>query len=506
MITSNNSRRNVIIHKGGTQFLSILILVLLSVGIRISAQPKAQAINALVETYHRLNLFNGTVLVAKKGQIVFEKSYGFANMEWGVPNTPITKFRIGSISKQFTAMLIMQLKQRGKINLQSTISDYLPWYRKDIGNKVTIHNLLTHTSGLPNYTDKPNWEKDLARENIDHKEFALKYCNRDSLEFVPGTKKDYSNTNYFLLGLIVEEITGKTFDEVLKKNILDVIGMKNTGIDYPDTIIPNRAAGYDYNFDGYANAPYINMASSTFGCGALYSTAEDLLLWDKALRTDKLLSEENKKLMFTPFLNNYAYGLIVLHQKNFLGTGKDITTMAHAGGINGFSSMLGRTLEDENFVILLDNSRAGLRGGLLDAIMNDIIGVIYDKPVTMPKPLPAYALFDSMQKSNVQTAIAYYRSLKKTKQSNYNFKTIESDLNNLGDFLTSKKRLKEAIEIYQLNVEENPSSSDAYATYANALQMNGQKEAALKNFKKSLELNADNKYASDQIKKWGHSN
>ena len=231
----------------------------------------------MVATYHRLNLFNGTVLVAQKGKIVFEKSYGFANIELKVPNTPTTKFRIGSISKQFTAMLIMQLKQRGKINLQSTISDYLPWYRKDIGKKITIHHLLTHTSGLLNYTDKPNWEKELARQDIDHKEYALTFRS-DTLEFDPGTQKDYSNTNYFLLGLIVETITGKPFGEVLQKNILDVVGMKNTGIDYPDSIVMNRATGYDYNFDGYANAPYINMASSTFGCGAMYSTAEDSAL------------------------------------------------------------------------------------------------------------------------------------------------------------------------------------------------------------------------------------
>ncbi|SRR5579871_254474 len=498
MIISKSNTREVIKLRSRVNFFSFLFL--LFVFTKINAQSKAQTIDSLVSTYHRFNLFNGEVLVAQKGKIVFEKGYGFANMEWKMSNTPTTKFRIGSISKQFTAMLIMQLKQQGKINLHSTISDYLPWYRKDVGKSVTIHMMLSHTSGLPNYTDKPNWEKELSGGNVDHKEFALKYCS-DTLEFVPGTKKDYSNTNYFLLGLIIEAITNNSFEEVLQKNILDVVGMKNTGIDYPDKIILNRAAGYDFNFDGYANAPYINMASSTFGCGAMYSTVEDLLLWDKALRTDKLLSEENKKIMFTPVLDNYAYGLIVLHQKNFIGTGKDITTMAHAGGINGFSSMLGRTLEDENFIILLDNSRAGLRGGLLDAIINDIIAVIYDKTVSMPKPLPAYALYDSLQKSNIETAIAYYRKLKKTEQPIYNFNTIENDLNNLGDFLASKKRINESIAIYELNVEENPSSSDAYSAYATALQKDGQKAEAIKNFKKSLELNADNKYAADQIKK-----
>jgi len=361
--------------------------------------------------------------------------------------------------------------------------------------------LLSQTSGIPTYTDGPNWTE-LYKQNMDHQEFARKYCS-DSLEFAPGTQFKYSNSNYFLLGLIIEVVTKSSFDQVLQKNILDVAGMKNTGIDYPDKIIAERASGYDYTFDGYVNSDYINMASATFGCGAMYSTVEDLQKWDSALRTEKLLSEVNKKIMFTPVLNNYAMGLWVRYQKNFLGTNTDITTMVHAGGINGFSSFLARTLEDDNFIILLDNSRGGVRGGLLDAIVGDIAMALYGKPVAMPKPLPAYALYDSLKHSDIEKAIAYYHMLKEKEPDKYNFRTTENDLNNLGDYLGSQKRTKDAILVYELNTEENPSSSDVYAAYGTALEKDGQKESAIKSFKKSLELDPDNKYAADELKKLG---
>lgn len=478
---------------------SNIILLLLCFCIGLNAQPRVQTIDSLVQKYYELNLFNGTVLVAHHEKIIFEKAYGLANKELIVPNSVNTRFRIGSISKQFTAMLVMQLKQRGKIDLQATVSDYLPWYRKDVGKKVTVFQLLSQTSGIPTYTDGPNWTE-LYKQHIDHKEFALKYCS-DSLEFAPGTQFKYSNSNYFLLGLIIEAVTKSSFDQVLQKNILDVAGMQNTGIDYPDKIIPNRAAGYDYTFDGYANSDYIDMASAVFGCGAMYSTVEDLQRWDAALRTEKLLSEANKKIMFTPVLNNYAMGLWVRYQKNFLGTNTDVTTMVHAGGINGFSSFLARTLEDDNFIILLDNSRAGVRGGFLDAIVGNIAMALYDKPAAMPKPLPTYALYDSLKNSNIEKAIAYYQILKKTEQSKYNFKTTENDLNNLGDYLTAQKRTKEAILIYQLNTEENPSSSDVHAAYGTALEKDRQRTNAIKSFKKSLELDPNNKYAADELKK-----
>jgi CubicO group peptidase (beta-lactamase class C family) len=163
-------------------------------------------------------------------------------MEWNIPNTPDTKFRLGSITKQFTATIILQLVEQGKIKLDGKLSDYLPDYRKDVGEKVTIHNLLTHTSGIPNYTSQPGFFENVSRNPYKVDEFVKKYASGD-LEFAPGSKFLYDNSGYFLLGAIIEHVTGKPYEQVLKENIFDPVGMKNTGYDHHDTIIAKRATG-----------------------------------------------------------------------------------------------------------------------------------------------------------------------------------------------------------------------------------------------------------------------
>ena len=148
-------------------------------------------------------------------------------MEWNIPNTPDTKFRLGSITKQFTATVMLQLVEQGKIKLDAKLSDYLPEYRKDTGNKVTIHHLLTHTSGIPSYTGQPGFFENVSRNPYKVDEFVKKYASGD-LEFEPGSRFSYNNSGYFLLGAIIEKVTGKTYEQVLKEKILDPVGMKNT--------------------------------------------------------------------------------------------------------------------------------------------------------------------------------------------------------------------------------------------------------------------------------------
>lgn len=296
---------------------------------------KALRIDSIVNSNLERNIFSGSVLVAQKGEIIFKKSYGIANQEWNIKNTTDTKFRIGSVSKQFTAMIIMQLYQAGKISLQANIKVYLPWFDDVAGRKITVHHLLSNTSGLPNYTDSPDFLSQTAVTQFDSLSFAKEHF-KTALDFEPGTKYFYSNTNYFLLGLIIENITGKPYEQVLRENILEPAKMNNSGIDYPDQIIPKRADGYIFTFDGYMNSGYINMASSTFACGALFSTVDDLYLWNKALNATALLSDKNKRLMFTPNIDNYAYGWIVRNVKDFMKTGKSVTLQVHGGRINGF--------------------------------------------------------------------------------------------------------------------------------------------------------------------------
>jgi CubicO group peptidase (beta-lactamase class C family) len=236
------------------------------------AQDHAAKIQEVLAVAHKYRQFNGATLVAEYGKVVYKGAFGMANMEWNIPNTPDTKFRLGSITKQFTATVILQLVEQGKIKLNGKLSDYLPEYRKDVGDKVTIHHLLTHTSGIPSYTSQPGFAENVSRNPYKVDEFVKKYAS-GNLEFEPGSKFLYNNSGYFLLGAIIERVTGKPYEQVLKENIFDPLGMKNTGYDHYDTIIPKRATGYSKTPDGYTNAVYLDM-SIPYAAGSLYSTVE----------------------------------------------------------------------------------------------------------------------------------------------------------------------------------------------------------------------------------------
>jgi CubicO group peptidase (beta-lactamase class C family) len=254
--------------------LALAWLMVLVAPSSIVAQDKAAKIDELLLSYHANGQFNGSALVAESGRVIFKKGYGLANMEWGIPNTPDTKHRLGSITKQFTAMLVLQLVEKGKLKLDGKITDYLPDYRKDTGERVTIHHLLTHTSGIPSYTGLPKFFDEVSRDPYPVAEFVKKYCS-GNLEFEPGSKFAYNNSGYFLLGAIIEKVTGKPYEAVLKEQILDPLGMKDTGYDRHGTVLPKRAAGYSKTLLGYENAPYLDM-SLPYAAGSLYSTIEDL--------------------------------------------------------------------------------------------------------------------------------------------------------------------------------------------------------------------------------------
>src|SRR5687768_14695514 len=207
------------------------------------AQDRAAKIQEVLALAHKYRQFNGAVLVAENGKVVYRGAFGMANIEWGIPNTPDTKFRLGSITKQFTAMLTLQLVEQGKIKLDGKVSDYLPDYRKDIGEKVTVHHLLTHTSGIPSYTGQPGFFANVSRNPYKVSDFVKQYRS-GNLEFEPGTKYAYTNYGYFLLGAIIERVTGKSYEQALKEMIFDKVGMKDTGYDLHDPLLQKRASGY----------------------------------------------------------------------------------------------------------------------------------------------------------------------------------------------------------------------------------------------------------------------
>lgn len=454
--------------------LALLLLLFITANSSFAQQP-AKQIDELMKKYYAYGQFNGAILVAEKGKVVYAKGFGLANMEWSIPNQPDTKFRIGSITKQFTATLILQLIEEGKLKLDGKITDYLTDYRKDTGDRVTIHHLLNHTSGIPSYTSRPDFRTAIMRNPYTVADFVKQLASGD-LEFEPGSKFSYNNSGYVLLGAIIEKVTGKSYERVLTERILQPLGMTNSGYDSTSPLMPKRASGYDKRPSGYVNAPYLDM-SLPYAAGSLYSTVEDLYKWDQALHEGKILSAESRKLMFTPGLSNYGYGIRITDEaigKSELKT----RIIGHGGGINGFNSLLTRAVDKGQTVVILDNVGQGRRHG---QITTSIIGILNGQPYDPPRQSIAEALYQIAEK-DVAAAVAEYRKLKATKADSYDF--AENELQTLGYQLVGLKRLADAVEIFKLNVEMFPKSSNSYDSLGETYLELGMKDLALTSYKK----------------------
>lgn len=449
------------------------------------AQNKAKQIEQLLSKYNEYGLFNGSALVAENGKVIFKKGFGFANMEWNIQNQTDTKFRLGSISKQFTAFLIVKLAEDGKLKLDVPITTYLPDYPKANGDKITIHNLLTHTSGIPNYTDAPNFFKDKSRTPYTPEEF-VKTFNNLPLQFTPGEKFNYSNSGYFLLGYIIEKISGKSYEQFLQETILTPLKMVNTGYDHSDIVLKNRASGYEKKGKTIQNAAYIDM-SIPYAAGSLYSTVEDLYLWDQSLYTNKLLSEKSMDLLFKPYITTggndfYGYGWSIEEGSN--NTKNKVKIIEHGGGINGFNTIISRIPADKNLVVLLNNT-----GGTVLNEMNDAIrAILYNQPFDQPKKSLALELLDVFTTKGTLVGLDTYKKLK----SDPKYTIKEGDMNRVGYLLLMEGKKKEAIEIFKINVDTYPKSGNVYDSLGEAYLADGDKKLAIENYSKSVELDPTN--------------
>ena len=324
----------------------------------------------------KVTSFSGSILLAKEGKPLVAKGYGFANIEWRIPNTTTTKFRVGSITKQFTSMIVMQLREQGKIKLEGSICLYVAPC-PDAWKPVTIHHLLTHTSGIPTYTGIPAWrEVNMVPKTTEQ---IIAFFRDLPLQWTPGERYAYNNSGYFLLGVIIEKITGKKYEEALQEMILTPVGLKDTGYDWTRTIIPQRASGYSGSGARLTNAAPLDM-QQPYAAGSIYSTVEDLLKWDQALYGTTLLPESAKQIMWTPFRDNYAYGWNVAPASATAFGG--YRRIAHSGGINGFSAMIVRLPEPRMTVIVLANNDSANASIVARDIMAIYYGHKYDVPST----------------------------------------------------------------------------------------------------------------------------
>ncbi|MCA1574541.1 MAG: DUF3471 domain-containing protein, partial [Acidobacteria bacterium] len=280
----------------------------------------------------------------------------------------------------------------------------------------------------------------------------------------------------------------------LKERILNSLGMKSTGYDHHGTLIEKRASGYQKTPGGYVNAPYLDM-SIPYAAGSMYSTVEDLYLWDQALYMDRVLSAATKELMYKPNLDDYAYGWVVTKAK--LGTGTEsVPKIKHGGGINGFNTVIVRFPAQKHLIVMLDNTS---QGRSLEQLERELTNILYNQPYNLPKMSVAEVLFKTIGEKGIEAGLAQYRDLRTRRASVYDFS--EPELNRLGYQLLEARKLKEAVEVFKLNVAEYPQGFNTYDSLGEAYMISGNTELAIQNYKKSLELNPQNTGATEMLKR-----
>jgi len=308
------------------------------------AAPDAARIDQVIQTYVAKHKFMGTVLVAKGETVMFDRAYGYANLETMAPMATDTRFRIGSMTKQFTAAAILLLEERNMLKTDDLISAYIANLPAD-WSTITVHDLLTHTSGIPNFTSQPGYTSLQAHPVSPEEDLTL--IRDKPLNFRPGSRWAYSNTNYILLGMIIEKISGQSYKDFVAVNLLQPIGMTKTEVEPPaDTSAP-QAEGYAEGKRGLEKAVYVDM-SVPYAAGGMVSTTHDLLLWEKALFGGKVLSPAQLAKMTTAYKSGYGYGL-------FIHSARERNAIEHAGNINGFNSAMAYYPDDSVTIIILDN-------------------------------------------------------------------------------------------------------------------------------------------------------
>jgi CubicO group peptidase (beta-lactamase class C family) len=330
----------------------------------LAAQPSVNRFDRQVQAYARNRDFSGSVLVAKDGHILFLKSYGMANYEWNIPNSEKTKFHIASVTKTFTAAAILKLEQEGKLKLSDPLSKYVPDFLN--GERITIEQMLAHSSGLPDYYSLPEYPaKKYQRVTLPE---LIAWVKTKPLDFLPGSKSSYSNTGYGFLAYIIEQVSGKSYEQFLAEEVLKPAGMKDTGTFWDETLIPDRATGYQpaLGEHGLRNAPFYDKTILT-GSGSLYSTTGDLYAWCRALESSKFF---DMRTLPSPYGWN-AHETKSKH-KYIEQDGRD----------PGFVSHVSLFLDDKLTVIVLGN----LEDAAVNVMADDLAAIALGESPQPPSP------------------------------------------------------------------------------------------------------------------------
>jgi len=363
---------------------TLITLILLIVTVQVSAKSSSKQMDALLNDLFEKNGPGGVALVVKDGKTVYRKAFGMANLELGIKMKPDHIFRIGSITKQFTASAILKLVEEGKIKLDANITEYIEDYPTH-GHTITIEQLLNHTSGIKSYTSMPKWDNEERKRDFTPAEL-VDYFKNEPMDFAPGEKFRYNNSGYILLGHIIELVSGKNYEEYIQDNFFTPLNMNSSSYGSSSRIIKNRAYGYDKNEETYINAPFLSM-TQPYSAGSLLSTVDDLHLWYKAVMTDNVINKENRRKAHSRSkLNNgeefdYGYGWSI-------GNVQGSPVVEHGGGINGFLTSSIMLHEENVFVTIFSNCNCNYPGETARKIAAIAIGKPFDwKPISLSEEL-----------------------------------------------------------------------------------------------------------------------
>ena len=448
---------------------------------KLSTTGKSKQIDKFISAINKEGQFMGAVLFAEKGKVIYKKGFGYADTKTKEKFTSATPCYVGSLSKQFTAIGIVILKEKGELHYDQSIRQYfpdLPRYCQD----VSILNLLHHSSGLALFDDFPDMTKDDVYNILKQ---------QSSLRFIPGAKFEYCNANYTLLGMIIEKISGKSLDEFMTTNVFITCGMKNTYFDEP-SIKRKRAVGYYIFGDICDYNTYIG------GAASVVSTVEDLYKWDKALYNPTFISKQSLEEIFTPGKNRWdsqMYGTQGYGLGWFISGDDSNKIVQHDGGFAGFRSYIERQTGEHNSIIFISNVRHALIGDIREGINN----ILNDKPYIVPKFSGANLILIKAKEVGIKQAINNYKTLTNTKDSTKYFFN-ERECNSLGYYLLRNNKIDDAIQLFKFNAEQFPASSNVFDSLGEAYLNAGDKKNALLSYKKVLELDPNNGNVADIIK------
>ncbi|OOM80656.1 penicillin-binding protein 4* [Clostridium puniceum] len=302
-----------------------------------------------MDRYSKKNEFSGSILIAKDDEVLLNKGYGIADYNKRLPNKPQTIFEIASLTKQFTATAILMLQEQKLLNVNDSLSTYISDYPN--GDDITIYNLLTHTSGIPDYLDYAD-SIDTENHNLVYTpEELIKLFKNEPFNFNAGTSFEYSNSNYILLGYIIEKASNITYEDYIENNIIVPLNLTSTGFLSNETDVKNKSIGYYFinkHSNEHAEAPKMEGLMS-YSAGEIYSTSEDLLKWENALFSEELITKESLNEMFTPYLNNYGYGWFTYENED------EDKIVFHSGNLPGYTSFVEKNLDKNYLIIILCN-------------------------------------------------------------------------------------------------------------------------------------------------------